>query len=73
MDIKALLITLWPILAFQVLLMFSALFSIARRGETKLMPRWAWVLIVIFVNVIGPILYFIIGKGEAKDNDLYRD
>jgi multisubunit Na+/H+ antiporter MnhG subunit len=73
MELRDLLIALWPVLAFQLILMAAALISIARRGETKKLPRFAWVLIVIFVNIIGPILYFMIGKGEAKDDQLYRD
>jgi len=51
----------------------SALISIMRRGETQKLPKVAWVLIVIFVNIFGPIAYFIVGRGELKRNELYRD
>ena len=27
-------------------------------------PRWMWVLIIIFVNIIGPIIYFVAGRKE---------
>lgn len=73
MEVQELLLALWPLLVFQLILSVAALISIARRGETRKLPRIAWVVIVIFVSTIGPILYFILGKGEAKDNDLYRD
>ncbi|MHB1419085.1 MAG: PLD nuclease N-terminal domain-containing protein [Bacillota bacterium] len=73
MDTKELLIALWPLLAFQVILAICALISISRRGETKKLPKIAWILIVIIVNSIGPILYFILGKGELKGAEQYRD
>ncbi|MDW7650720.1 MAG: PLD nuclease N-terminal domain-containing protein [Bacillota bacterium] len=73
MEIRELLIALWPLLAFQVIMMVAALISIARRGETKKLPKLVWVMIVVFINILGPILYFMLGKGESQDNEQYRD
>ncbi|MHB1126803.1 MAG: PLD nuclease N-terminal domain-containing protein [Bacillota bacterium] len=73
MDVKELLTALWPLVAFQIILAIAALISISRRGETKKLPKLAWILIVILVNTVGPILYFIIGKGELRDGEQYRD
>ncbi|WP_268238677.1 PLDc N-terminal domain-containing protein [Lentibacillus kapialis] len=25
-------------------------------------PKWMWALIIIFINIIGPIIYFIFGR-----------
>ena len=55
---------LWPILVFQFLLFLWAIIDLIKRKQTKALPKWAWVLIVIFVNFFGPIIYLIFGRGE---------
>ncbi|WP_394236847.1 PLD nuclease N-terminal domain-containing protein [Niallia oryzisoli] len=50
-----------PILVLQIILMVSALVSCLRHEETN-GPKWLWILIILFVNMIGPILYFVIGR-----------
>ncbi len=52
-----------PILLLQLVLMISALVDIVRREKTR-GPKWLWALIVIFGEMIGPILYFVIGREE---------
>lgn len=55
---------LWPLLVFQFLLFLWAIIDLIRRKQTKSLPKWAWFLIVIFVNFFGPIIYLIFGRGE---------
>jgi len=55
-----------PIIVIQFGLMIAALFDLEReerrvRGGSKLV----WVLVIVFVNVVGPILYFVAGREEA--------
>ena len=52
---------LLPILIIQLILLVVALVDIIRSEKTN-GPKWVWVLIVIFINIIGPILYFVIGR-----------
>ncbi|MCW3491582.1 PLDc N-terminal domain-containing protein [Dethiobacter alkaliphilus] len=73
METRELLTALWPLIAFQILLILTALVSIARRGETKHLPKIGWIIIVIVVSIFGPIAYFMFGKGELKENEQYRD
>lgn len=73
MELRELLIAIWPLLVFQFILTVAALISIARRGETKKLSKFTWVIIVVLVNTVGPILYFMLGKGEMKNNEQYRD
>lgn len=54
-----------PIIVIQVLLMVIALVDIVRIDRTK-GPKWFWALIVIFINILGPILYFVIGRNQNK-------
>lgn len=62
-QITAVLPYLIPIIILQLGLMIFALVDLARRERTK-GPKWAWALIIIFVNLIGPILYFVVGREE---------
>ncbi len=61
--IRELLPFLIPILILQLALMVFALVDLVRRERTK-GPKWLWAIIIVFVNLIGPILYFIIGRED---------
>lgn len=54
---------LLPIILIQVGLMIFALIDLARR-PTANGPRWLWAIVIIFINIIGPIAYFLIGRRE---------
>ncbi len=62
-QIRELLPFLIPILILQLALMIFALVDLIRRERTK-GPKWLWALIIVFVNLIGPILYFIVGRED---------
>lgn len=61
--LKDLLPLLIPIIIIELGLMIAAIVDLIRRPVTR-GPKWMWVLIILFVNFIGPILYFIIGREE---------
>ena len=50
-----------PLLAVQVILAIVAIIDIARIHATN-GPKWVWVLVALFINTIGPIIYFIFGR-----------
>ncbi|GIK55871.1 MAG: PLDc_N domain-containing protein [Chloroflexi bacterium] len=52
-----------PILLIQLALVIAALVDLLRREKTK-GPKWLWVLIILFFNMIGPIVYFVVGRDE---------
>jgi hypothetical protein len=52
-----------PIIIIQLGLMIFALVDLARR-PTANGPRWMWAFVIIFINIIGPIAYFLIGRRE---------
>jgi len=62
-QIRELIPFLIPILILQLALRIVALVDLIRRERTK-GPKWLWALIIVFVNLIGPILYFIIGRED---------
>jgi hypothetical protein len=52
-----------PIMVLQLILMTVALISCIRAVATN-GPKLMWVFIIIFVNLIGPVLYFVIGRRD---------
>ncbi|MBK6713244.1 MAG: PLDc_N domain-containing protein [Chloroflexi bacterium] len=54
---------LLPLVILQLGLMIAALIDLARRPSAR-GPKWIWVLVIILVNTIGPIIYFLVGRGE---------
>ena len=62
-QVLALLI---PIVLIQLGLIVAALYDLEKeerrvRGGSKLV----WVLIIVFINLIGPIVYFVAGREDA--------
>ncbi len=60
-----LIILLSPLIAIQLGLMAFALRDLLKperriKGESKLV----WALVIIFINLIGPLAYFYIGREE---------
>jgi hypothetical protein len=53
-----------PIILIQLGLMITALVDLIKRPKVR-GPKWMWVLIIMLVNFIGPIVYFVVGREEA--------
>jgi len=53
-----------PLILIQLALALVALIHIIRHDTYKVGNRTIWILVCLLVNFIGPILYFIIGKGD---------
>jgi len=53
-----------PIVLLQLTLMIVALVDLIRREKTRYLPKWAWAIIIILGELIGPIIYFIFGREE---------
>lgn len=53
-----------PIFLIQLVLIAFALLDLSRRDSTR-GPKWVWVLVILFINMIGPIVYFLVGRDEA--------
>ncbi|RAV17677.1 PLD nuclease N-terminal domain-containing protein [Paenibacillus contaminans] len=50
-----------PLLVIQFILMVTALVSCVRAERTN-GPKWMWALIILFISLIGPVLYFTVGR-----------
>jgi len=59
-----------PIAIIEIALMIAALIHIFTHQTYKMGNRLIWVIVVVFLNIIGPILYFVLGRSdEGKDDD----
>ena len=66
-DLKEYLPFLIPLAVLQLGLMIAALVSIFRHKEYKTGSRAVWVIITLLISIIGPILYFVLGKPEEEE------
>jgi len=64
MEIMDMLIFLIPIVLLQFGLMIAAVVHILKSKTYRVGSRPVWLLIAILVGIIGPVLYFVIGKGD---------
>ena len=60
---------LLPLIIIQLGLWIFALIDIARKRKTRNLNPIIWILIICFVNMIGPILYFVFGRSDTGVND----
>lgn len=52
-----------PLLLLQVGLAVFCLVDLARREKTR-GPKWMWAIIILFGELVGPLVYLVIGRGE---------
>jgi DMSO reductase anchor subunit len=52
-----------PLLVLQLILVIVALFDLARREKTK-GPKWVWAIVILLGELIGPVVYFLIGRED---------
>ena len=53
-----------PILVIQLILLIIALIDLSKINQTN-GPKWLWAVIIIFVNILGPIIYFVFGRKQS--------
>lgn len=62
-ELSRLIPLLIPLLIIQLALMIVALVDLIRRPQVR-GPKWLWLVIILFVNMIGPIIYLVVGRKE---------
>ena len=53
-----------PLVVIQLGLMISSLIHVFRHKKYRVGNRVLWVVLCVVVSIIGPVLYFAIGKGD---------
>jgi hypothetical protein len=62
-TLNELLPFLIPVILLQIALIVVALMDLVRRERTR-GPKWAWALVIVFFNLIGPVVYLLFGREE---------
>jgi DMSO reductase anchor subunit len=52
-----------PVVLLQLGLAIFCLVDLARRNKTR-GPKWMWAIIIIFGELVGPLVYLLIGREE---------
>ena len=53
-----------PLIIVELALLVFALIDLMKRTHMSQNTRIVWILVIIFINLIGPIIYFIFGRKE---------
>lgn len=66
MEPQQLLQLIWPLILIQIAFQIYALIDliVIKKKKTKNLSFVAWVLIIIFGEIIGSALYFILGRSD---------
>jgi len=65
--IKQYLPVIIPLAIIEVGLMVAALIHILTHKNYRYGNRVIWVIVAVVFNLIGPILYFVLGRGEDDE------
>jgi len=63
-TIKEMLPFLIPLALLQIALMVIALVDLVRRKRVKGDSKILWAVLIVFINIIGPIVYLLLGREE---------
>ncbi len=53
-----------PLVLIQIVLMITALLHLLNHPNVKRGSKIMWILIIVLINTIGPIAYFLFGRSE---------
>jgi len=64
---RTLNMVLIPLGILQLILMITAIVSLFRKPYTPGNDRLLWLLLILLINIIGPIIYFAIGSNKLDE------
>ena len=57
---------LLPVIIIELILMVTALIHVLRHPNYRFGNRVVWIVIVVFIQIAGPIVYFFFGRGDDE-------
>ena len=55
---------LLPVIILEFILAITALIHVINHPNYRFGNKAIWIIVVLFIQIIGPIFYFIFGRGE---------
>ena len=62
-----LILYLLPVIIIQLTLMVYSLIDVARRERVRYDSKVLWVVVIVLINIIGPVVYLAWGRMPAED------
>ncbi len=53
-----------PVVIIELALMITALIHVLKHPNYKFGNKAMWVILVVFIQIVGPIVYFVFGRGN---------
>lgn len=53
-----------PLILIELVLALTALIHVLRHPHYKFGNKAVWIVVVLFFQIIGPVIYFVFGRGE---------
>ena len=44
----------------------------AKKNEVRNLPKWAWILICLFIPIVGGLLYLVLGRPSGGPKNRFR-
>jgi heme/copper-type cytochrome/quinol oxidase subunit 4 len=63
-DLQPYFPILIPLVVIQIILLITALLHLNKHPHVNIGNKNLWIFVIIFLNIIGPVLYFLIGRGD---------
>jgi hypothetical protein len=63
-SIQEYLVFIIPLAVIQFGLMIAALVHVLRHDTYRTGNRVLWIILVLLISIIGPVLYFTLGRGD---------
>lgn len=69
LDLSSMLPFLIPLAVIQIGLMIAALIHILTHKTYNTGNRILWVIISLCISIIGPVIYFCVGRSDGEKDD----
>lgn len=65
-QVTDLLRIIWPLILLQLAFQVYALYDLfkIKSGKTKSLSAVIWAIIIVFGEILGPAIYFLLGRSE---------
>lgn len=61
LNVSQIVMMALPLIIIQLGLIIFSLYRLVK-DNVKYLPKWAWVLIIVFFNLVGPIIFLVVGR-----------
>jgi hypothetical protein len=64
LNLGQLIALLTPLILVELGLLAFALYDLVKRKRVRGGNKWVWGIIIVVVEIFGPVLYFVLGREE---------